>query len=73
MSKKKIYGLYDVCLCNHEFLQHDKICSARIPVGFRGYRGYISQDVLAQSCGCKKFLFNKENTANPKPTEDSDE
>ena len=70
MGKKPAYSLYEVCDCNHEWLQHGKICSASVPVGKKGYRGYVSVETPSAPCGCKKFVLSVMNTSNPKPTED---
>ena len=69
----KKYSLYDICNCNHETSYHgDKLkkCSATIPLGQKGYRGWVSPDIKSEACRCKKFKFNAQNTANPKSSED---
>jgi hypothetical protein len=69
---KKIYGLYSICQCNHESSYHNKLkkCSATIPVGCVGYRGWVSSDIKSETCSCLKFKFSAKNTANPKSSED---
>lgn len=66
---KKQYCMYDVCVCNHESMLHKKdVCFASIPVGRKFYRGNLPPKTLTEACGCKKFKFSQQNTANPKPT-----
>jgi hypothetical protein len=57
MNKKK-YGLYDVCDCNHEYLQHGNKCSAVVPVGKESYRGYVAPEIVRKTCSCTKFKLN---------------
>jgi len=71
MVKSK-YGLYSVCVCNHESSYHGdnlKKCSATVPVGHEGYRGWVNPKIPHKSCDCKKFKFSSKNTANPKSSE----
>lgn len=63
-KSRKIYGLYDVCQCNHESLQHNPKCSANVPVGKESYRGYVAPEILSKVCSCKKFKFSEANSAN---------
>lgn len=69
---KKSYSLYDCCECNHESSYHLNLkkCSATIPLGKIGYRGWVSPDIKSETCNCKKFKFSATNTANPKSSED---
>lgn len=69
---KKQFGLYDICDCNHESSYHDKLkkCSATVPVGKEGYRGWVSPEIPHKVCNCLKFKFSQKNTANPKSSED---
>lgn len=66
MSQK--HSLYEVCVCNHEFLQHKKNCSASVPVGRQLFRGGFPLDWETEKCNCNKFKFSQKNTANPKPS-----
>ena len=59
----KKFGLYDVCSCNHEYLQHNNKCSAIVPIGKESYRGFVAQDVPSKTCECKKFKLSKQNSA----------
>lgn len=65
-------AMYDVCECNHESSYHNKLkkCSATIPVGKAGYRGWVSPDIKSETCNCKSFKFSQKNTASPKSSED---
>ncbi len=67
----KKHSLYEVCICNHEFLQHNTKCSAIVPVGHDGYRGYVEATIMTTNCYCTKFEFSQKNTANPKPSGDN--
>lgn len=69
---KKIYGMYSICFCNHESSYHFKLkkCSATVPVGKEGYRGWVNPEIPHKACGCLKFKFSSKNTANPKSSED---
>ena len=58
----KKYGLYDVCECNHEFLQHNQKCSAIVPVGKDSYRGYVAPEIPSKTCECKKFILSTKNS-----------
>jgi len=70
---KKHYGLYSICTCNHESSYHGdnlKKCSATVPVGKEGYRGWVDPNIEHKTCSCKQFKFSKKNTANPKSSEE---
>jgi len=67
----KIISLYDVCQCNHESSYHFSLkkCSATVPVGKEGYRGWVDPKIDHKICDCKVFKFSQKNTANPKSSE----
>lgn len=64
-------AMYDICLCNHELMCHQKSiekCLFNVPAGQQGFRGGFPIDWETEKCKCKKFRFSQKNTANPKPT-----
>jgi hypothetical protein len=67
MEKK--YGLYDVCKCKHEYLQHDKKCSAIVPIGKEGYRGFVEPGIPSKTCSCKGFKYSLKNSGDIVPSE----
>jgi hypothetical protein len=67
---KKMYSLYDVCQCNHEYLQHGPKCSAIVPVGKPSYRGWVAPEVKSEKCKCEKFKLSLENSARISPSEE---
>jgi len=68
---KKIYAAYDICMCNHESMSHDKgfkDCFFKVPVGKQCFRGSFPLEWKTEKCICTKFIFSQFNTANPKPS-----
>lgn len=64
-------AMYDVCNCNHEAVLHvERLgkCCFLIPIGQKYYRGPMNPGTVTEGCGCNKFRFNRQKTANPKPT-----
>lgn len=63
------YSLYDVCQCQHEYLQHKQGCSAIVPIGKEGYRGWVDPKIESKNCSCKKFKYSLKNTNGVSPSE----
>jgi len=69
-------AMYDVCKCNHESMLHNDrsgSCFFDVPIGHKLFRGMIPRDTKTEKCGCKKFKFDSQKTANPKPTVQGDD